>query len=477
MQFPIQRLLNRTVWLKIHLYLALLAGFFFALIGLTGSLSVYREELDELLNPKLVIDQPSGKRQSLDSIMAAVKATHPDRLGSWTLEMPRSAHSMITAWYDKPKETFFEAYAPLMVSVNPYTAEVVASRFWGQTVTTWLLDLHSQLGVDRFGRHTVGILGLLLMLSTGSGIYLWWPSWRGILAGLAALVPDSLRINTPSLPSPTDIPAQTATSLAAKIGQKISMVRLAFELHRIIGLVCAFILLLLAFTGFNLSFPSILEALTGSSGMEHGETGRTIVSTGVPNKHSVGLEAAEFVARSSFPRAELRRVTTPTGDSGIYRINFRQSSEINQRHPYTTVWVDRWNGQIKEVRDPSGFNAGETFTTWIWPMHTGEAFGTTGKLLWFLSGIGLFVLYVTGLLRWLHRIGKVNDRELDAAALRPLLLRVRDKIYRIGLLLLQLAAVLLDKAKRYMPEIIKMCTTLLQALRSAISGQKRLEKK
>ncbi len=109
MQFPIQRLLNRTTWLKIHLYLALIGGFFFALMGLTGSISVYREELDALLNPQLVIEEPQGAYQSLDKIMASVQAAHPTRNGSWTLEMPRSPHGMITAWYDKPHRDLLRA--------------------------------------------------------------------------------------------------------------------------------------------------------------------------------------------------------------------------------------------------------------------------------------------------------------------------------------------------------------------------------
>jgi uncharacterized iron-regulated membrane protein len=445
MQFPTQHLLSRATWLKVHLYLALIAGFFLALMGLTGSVGVYSEELDRLLNPQLVIEQPSGKRQSLDKIMAAVQAAHPNRYGSWTLEMPRSADGMITAWYDKPRETFFELYAPLMVSVNPYTAEVVASRFWGQTVTTWLLDLHTQFRLDQFGRNAVGILGLLLMLSIGTGVYLWWPGWRGILGAL-------------------------------KIRHKNGMVRFALDLHRLIGLLSASVLLLLAFTGFNLSYPAILEALTGSSGMEHGETGRNIISTALPNNHPVELESAEFVARGPFPRAELRRVTTPAGDNGIYRINLRQNSEINQRHPYTTVWVDRWSGQVKEVRDPTGFTSGQTFTTWIWPMHTGEAFGATGRFIWFLSGIGLFVLYVSGLLQWLYRHGKVKDRKVDFAALRPLFYRFQGMIYRTGVMLFRLAGLLLQKAKLYTPQVTRGCTRLLQGLRSMINRQKRLGK-
>ncbi len=430
-------------------------------MGLTGSISVYREELDQLLNPQLVIEQPSGKRQSLDKIMAAVQAAHPNRLGSWTLEMPRSPHSMITVWYDKPRETFFELYAPLMVSVNPYTAEVVASRFWGHTATTWLLDLHTQLRLDRFGWNAVGILGLLLIISVGTGVYLWWPSVRGI-------VPASNRLSASLM---------IAVPAPGRIRHKLSMVQLAFDLHRLTGLLSASVLLVLAFSGFLLSYPSLLATLVGSSGMEHGETGRTIISTAVPNNHPVGLESAEFVARGPFPRAELRRVTTPAGDSGIYRINLRQNNEVNQRHPYTTVWVDRWSGQVKEVRDPAGFTPGEVFTSWLWPLHTGEALGGTARLLWFLSGIGLVILYISGVLRWLHRHGKVKDRDLDPAALRPLFYRLQDRIHQIGLVLFRLSVLLLHRAKFYAPHVIKACAMLLQRLRSMLMNrQKRLEK-
>lgn len=170
-----QRLLTRATWLKIHLYLALSAGFLFALMGLSGSISIYREALDELLNPQLIIEAPQGNYQSLDRIMAAVRTAHPNRYGSWTLEMPRSPQGMITAWYDKPTETFFELYSPLMVSVNPYTADVVMSRFWGQTATTWLLDLHTQLRLDGFGWNAIGVSGILLITSCATGLYLWWP--------------------------------------------------------------------------------------------------------------------------------------------------------------------------------------------------------------------------------------------------------------------------------------------------------------
>jgi uncharacterized iron-regulated membrane protein len=450
MQLLIRRPLQRTTWIKVHLYLALSAGFFLALMGLSGSLSLYHEDIDELLNPQLVIEEPQDKYQSLDRIMASVRAAHPNRYGSWTLEMPRTPHSMITAWYDKPTETYFELYAPLMVSVNPYTGEVVASRFWGQTAATWLLDLHTQLRLGRLGWNAVGVLGLLLIVSCGSGLYLWWPGIR-------------------------------ALGQAFKFRHQSGMMLLAFDLHRLLGLFSAVALIVLASTGVLLSYPFVLETLAGASGMEHGETGRTITSTAIPNNHPTGLAAASFVAQGPFPRAELRRVTTPAGDTGIYRINLRQRSEINRRHPYTTVWVDRWSGQIKEVRNPDRFSTGETFATWIWPLHTGEALGATGRLAWFLAGLSLFVLYVSGLLRWLCRIGRLKDREVNFRALRPLLYRMQALLYRAGLAGFDRVRLLRQKAKHHAPHIKAGYAALWQwskrLCRMMINRQKRIGKK
>lgn len=430
MHFQIKHLFTRTAWLKIHLYLALSVGFFFALIGLSGSLSIYRADIDNLLNPDLIISKPQGQYQSLDKIFAAVRATHPNKTGSWTLEMPQSPNGMVTAWFEKPSETFFELYAPLMVSVNPYTAEVVSSRFWGSTFTTWLLDIHTQLNLNSFGWNTVGILGIFLFISCLTGLIIWWPSFSKI-------------------------------SEVFKFRPHNGIMLLAFDVHRWLGLLSAFSLMLLALTGFLLSYPSVLETFTGSTGMEHGQTGRTITSTAIPNNHPTGLSAATFVAQGPFPKAQLRRVTTPTGDTGVYRINLRQNREINQRHPYTTVWVDRWSGQIKEVRNPTDFSDSQVFATWVWPLHTGEALGPSGRLAWFFSGISLFILYISGLIRWLCKIGKIRDQKVNYTFIYRLIAVIKTKDVFWSIKLYDYSDILIKKAA---PHVKKMYKKILEAL-------------
>ncbi|MGY6276649.1 PepSY-associated TM helix domain-containing protein [Methylomonas sp. MgM2] len=376
--------MTRTVWLRIHLYLALVFGLLFALMGLTGSLNLYREEIDALLNPDLIVEQNQGQPLPLDKILAQVRKAHPNRHGAWTLEMPRSPNGVITAWFDNPQESVGKFYAPLMVAINPYTGHVISSRFWGETLTTWLLDLHTHLQLNAEGRDLVAILAVLLFISVASGLYLWWP-------GLAN-------------------PAN-----AFQIRHKSGLMRFIMDLHRLIGLFSAGFLLLLAFTGFHLAYPKLLENLTSAQDMGHGGTGSNVQSTAAPNPNPVTLTEAVLIARGLFPSSEVRRITTPRGELGTYRINLRQKRELNQRHPFTTVWVDRWSGQIREVNNPTQFSAGQTFTTWLWPLHTGEAFDS--RFIWFIVGLTPLILWLSGASYWLYRKGLLQDRDIDLPGL------------------------------------------------------------
>ncbi len=377
------RFFTRSVWLKTHLYIALSLGLLFSLMGLTGSLSLYHDELDELFNPELVIDAPHAEMLSPDKIIASVKAAHPDRYGVWILEMPRTSHGAMIAWYEKPRETLDEFYAPLMVAVNPYTAEVITSRFWGQTLMTWILDLHTQLRMGAVGRNAVAVLGVFLMISVVSGLCLWWPGRSRLLD-------------------------------AFKIRFDLGLMRFLADSHRLLGFGASVILLVLAFTGFHLAYPQFLEILTASQGMRHGgDEGPTVHSSAIPNNKPVGLAEAVLVARGLFPSSQVKRISTPWGDSGTYRINLLQRHEVNQHHPLTTVWIDRWSGQIRDVRNPAKFNSAQTFTSWMWPLHTAEVFGAGGKLLWFFAGLTPLLLYISGLVCWLGRHGIVRDRPLN----------------------------------------------------------------
>jgi len=378
----------RPFWLILHRYLALILGLFLALLGLTGSLSLYGEGLDRLFNPALVITPTGGQPQTLDSLMAALRRAYPDDRGAWTLELPRAPDEPLTAWHEKPLDTLGEDYAPRMVAMNPYTGEIVASRVWGHTLRSGLVNLHAQLLLGRGGETLVGGLGLGLTVSLLTGIVLWWPGLTKLRAAFA-------------------------------FRHDAGVHRLALDLHRWLGLLAWPALLVLALTGIQLAWPGLGETLIGSSGMGHDDRGPAIRSTGQPlQNRPVSLEEAVLLARGPFSRSAVRLVTTPDGPEGTFRVTFRQPSEFNDRHPMTAVWVDQYSGQIREVRNPARFSPGESLLTAIWPLHTGELLGGWGRFAWFLAGLILPVLYVTGVTRWLIGTGWLRDRLIDYTPLR-----------------------------------------------------------
>ena len=80
-----QRLLRlkkrRKLWLSVHLWLGLLLGFFLTVFGVTGSILVFYEEIDNVLNADLRTVQASAQGEaayrSIAEIQSAAIAAMP----------------------------------------------------------------------------------------------------------------------------------------------------------------------------------------------------------------------------------------------------------------------------------------------------------------------------------------------------------------------------------------------------------------
>jgi uncharacterized iron-regulated membrane protein len=361
----------RSYWLNIHCYLGLCAGLIFILLGLTGSLNTFWVELDRELNPELVISQAQGEFRSLDEILKAVQAVHLNRNGSWELVMPLQKSEMLTAIYNKPEEKKDGFYAGIWVDVNPYTAEVVRSYFWGDTVMTWIFDLHATLLLGKTGHNIVGILGLVLMISLCTGLYLWWPS--------------SGRI-----------------SQAFSIKRRASNQRLMFDIHRVAGIYGILILFILAFSGVYLVYPEYINPVVVTSPSQ--KSPKDWTSTADHGTKPISIEQAVLIAKQVFPDAEVKRISTPNGVVGAYKVSLRQPSEIfKNSYPETQVWIDQYSGKVLGSNDPKNYTMSKTFLSIQWELHSGQAFGLSGRILVCIAGLVLLILYITGIIRWLQK--------------------------------------------------------------------------
>lgn len=360
----------RKWWLAVHLYTGLTLGLLISIIGITGSILVFYIEIDEWLNPELVINNVSA-HPSYEAIKTALQTSESERLHAWRLEIPEKPNRAITARYYKPEETAVHGFAPLMVAINPYTGEIINKRFWGQYALTWLFDLHYTLLLDATGKVIMAVVGLFLALSIFSGLYLWWPPLSKIVT-------------------------------AFTIKKNTSRQRIIYDIHKISGVYPLVILLIVTFTGIALEIPEYINPAINYVYPIDAPAAKP-QSTPAINSVPISVDQAVATARQLFPHARLSWIETPDGTMGTYRINLRQDFEPSKRFPKTNVWIDQYSGRVLLVNNPARQSAGNTLLSWLHPLHNGEAFGMTGRILIFVSGFACPLLFVTGLLRWLQK--------------------------------------------------------------------------
>ncbi|CAO3410818.1 PepSY-associated TM helix domain-containing protein [Azospirillum largimobile] len=360
----------RRVLLTLHLTLGLAVGGLLALTALTGSLLVFYVEIDRVLTPELVV--PAGHRDPLplDRVVQSLREAHPQRTGGWRLELPHGPDHPIMARYMKPEETAGKSFAPLMVAVNPYSGEVLSSRFWGRTAMTWTYDLHYLLLAGDTGRMVLALGGIASLLVLASGVYLWWPAagkWgRALLPRLRS-----------------------------------GFVRQVFDIHVLAGIYGLVVLLPLIVTGVVMEQPDwvkpVVQKLSPLT-----PAPLTPAPAVAPAKAGtqVGADAALAAALARFPQAEPRWVEVPAQGGGAYHIRLFQAGEPGWRFPKTSVWVNGADGTILDLRDPAGWTAGDAFFGWQHPLHNGECFGLCCRILVAVGGLLPALLLATGVVRW-----------------------------------------------------------------------------
>ncbi|MCC9599533.1 PepSY domain-containing protein [Stieleria sp. JC731] len=369
----------RQAWLATHRWLGLTAGFVFSLIGLTGSVLVFDHAIDEWLNPKLLLAEQGGvQRQSIQTIIAAAEqATGQTAL---SLSKPRTADGVYEVWF----QTGSEADPKFQqVLVDPYTANVNGSRIWGDYFMTWVYRLHFRLLGGAIGGMFVGVVGLLVLASLISGIYLWWPLWK-----------NSLR-----------------AAFSVRRGKR------NYDIHKTFGIASSLLLSVITFTGVYMEFPTVFQGLLGlvSPISQHPEDLRSASPEGLDAK-PLSADDAIRIATLVFPDAKFDHVHPPVGNDGVYEVAFRQSNEVQRSYGRSQVFLDQYSGEVLKVLSPDDFTASDAFLAWQFPLHNGEAFGMLGRWIVFASGFIPSILFVTGLVMVKRRNAKLATKGRSTTA-------------------------------------------------------------
>jgi len=381
---------RRKFWLKLHLYLGLFAGAVFVLIGLSGSFLAFGSTLDEWLNPGLMTVPITNENtiKPLDDIVAEGLKALPSDGKAINLDFPRHPGLAFQLWFEQPSPGANDLERH-QILINPYTGRVTGQRLlidfkrpWRDPLMDFILRFHYSLALGSMGMTIVGFIGLALLFSVLTGLILWWPS------------PGKLK-------------------KALTIKRNASSARLNFDLHKTFGFYSTIILLFLILSGVYLIFPDYGRGLV-SVFSPVAEPWLTYKST-VPkeDKSPISLAKVKAITNARFPDGEYRWIIFPQNESDVYLVGKREVNEVNLKIPYRSVWIDQYSGKILHVRENRTATTGDLFEQWLYPLHSGEAFGLTGQGIILMTGLVPLILYVTGIIRWLQkrRVGKVRKTQ------------------------------------------------------------------
>lgn len=360
---------SRT-WFLVHSWLALPIWFFVFLVCATGTLAVLSEEIIWLANPDVRATRPADDAQPLgfDQVVAAIARQQPDAAIEW-LAKPEEDHFALTAAVSYPDTRTATLY------VNPYTGVIQGSsplfdfrQFTRALHGWWLVPFTNGFS---WGWYLVSLLALPMLASLVTGLVVYKRFWRGFLR-------PTLRIRQ---------------------GARIFW----GDFHRLVGIWSIWFIAVIAVTGTWFLIRAVLYDNHISISSEGPPT--LIAREALPRPEPgqavprIGVDQAVEVATRTIPGFEVSFVTFPpdaftpleVGGRGWYPLMF-QTAEVN---PY--------DGTLLGSHLLGDRNALEFVTESMRPLHTGDFGGIWVKLLWFVFGLLLTLMVLSGLLIWSKR--------------------------------------------------------------------------
>jgi uncharacterized iron-regulated membrane protein len=374
------------VWLWAHLYLGLALGPVFVILGVTGTIIAFRPELDEWLNAEQMQVNASirpDEYASLDHIAAEARRAMPADGRPYALVFPCTPRSAFWVTYSLPAPT---AMNPNQlewhqVFLHARTGAVLGQRLmldlgrpWRGPFANVAQSVHRTLVLGSHSGQLLGAIAVLLSLSILSGGILWWPP-RNQSRG-------ALRIRTNQGPA-----------------------RLTLDLHNVVGVLSAAVLLMSLVTGIYLVQPGWILAPIN-----------TVLSTtkmpdsvqSAPGSVALGFDKAATVATGHFQNGWMWMILYPQGERGTYRVFRPSPRDMTDILPSRQIWLDQYTGAALFEFGPHTYTAGDQIEQILYPLHSGEAFGMPGRMMVPVAGLAPLALFITGFLRWRQRVRRTR---------------------------------------------------------------------
>ncbi|MEH2166826.1 MAG: PepSY-associated TM helix domain-containing protein [Nostoc sp.] len=374
------RIIRNTAF-HLHRWLGLIGGTLLSIAGLTGSVLVFWHEIDRIVLAQRFGRIIPGKEQvSIHAIADTVKTVYASKgLTIGGVSLPEHIDQPYQVWLNDAADRVWYVF------VNPYTGQVMGDRQWETSWIGSIYSLHYKLLAGDIGQWIMGIVALLTLILSITGIIL-WPGWRKLITGF-------------------------------KIKwQKAHIKRTNFDIHKVAGIITAVFLAFIGFTGFAWNIPQakvtdIIYAATLTP--KPAEP----VSKPISLQQPLAIKDLLQRADAAVPNAITTYVSFANKQEEPFHVGKKQAQETGQ-YGTTQVYLDQFTGKVIQINDGVKPSRAEAILNQFGSVHFGTFGGRLTQVLYVFVGLAPTVLMVTGVVMWWYRrrVKVGTQREVNVAA-------------------------------------------------------------
>jgi uncharacterized iron-regulated membrane protein len=377
-----QQLFVRRLNFQVHLWVGIILTLYLIVIGVTGSILVFRPELERMcgFRPWQNI-RANGPVADIVTVVENLKAAYP-RSHIVSVDAPSENEATFVA--------VLQGRGRIQVGCGPEDGKILGEfpreHNWLNTVE----ELHISLLDPRRGQGRMwnGVGAAFLLLLNATGMVIWWP---GIRNWKRALTVDFAR----------------------------SWRRINFDLHLSVGFWTILIASFWAFSGIYFGWPSQIFRFVNSVSPVITARPPAIIVTPDPEAPQPELRTLVQQSLRIDPGTALGGISFPYSRRAPLAIVLRRRSSPGYEYA-DTVYFNPYNGAyISTWR----YGVNQSLGDWIiWsqvPLHFGTYWGLGVKILWAALGLAIPLLAITGLLMYWNRALRKRWKRLRRGSLTP----------------------------------------------------------